>query len=504
MPAPVLRDKVEKWVLFFTIVLSVSAWVISYRLHYVLTYNDAASHLNIARRVVDNLTPGLAQIGTVWLPLPHVLMLTLAWNDFFWHTAMAGSIVSMVSFVICVLFTYKLIFFLSKNPLAAWLGTMVMALNPNFLYLQTTPMTEPLLLATFAFSSYYLARYIEDNKLGHLILTGVGVMAASLTRYDGWFLFVVLLILLPVWGYLTQGRKKAERVLLLFLFVGGFGIFLWLIWNLAIFGNPLYFLLGPYSAFAQQRVLKTVGQLPTEGNLPLAIVYYFWSIVDNNGFFTLIFALAGLMFVILKLKNKQQLVTIVAVLSPLVFNILALYFGQSAMNVPQAEKDAGLFNIRYGLLVLPSLALIIGLIGAYSRKYLLLVIVLLIQTVIFYQQGVPVVLADGINGLKNTYYTVEASAWLSQNYDGGLILTSLASHDAFVARAGLPMKNYIHEGTRYYWTNALKDPGRYVRYIAVLEFPPDSVYRAIYKNSSFTKNFTAIHSYEQFTIYQHK
>ena len=38
-----------------------------------LSHYDAKAHLVVARRVVDNLTPGWQQIGAVWLPLPHVL-----------------------------------------------------------------------------------------------------------------------------------------------------------------------------------------------------------------------------------------------------------------------------------------------------------------------------------------------------------------------------------------------------------------------------------------------
>ena len=44
---------------------------------YTLYYGDAEAHLNLARRVVDSRTPGLSQIGPVWLPLPHLLMLPL-------------------------------------------------------------------------------------------------------------------------------------------------------------------------------------------------------------------------------------------------------------------------------------------------------------------------------------------------------------------------------------------------------------------------------------------
>jgi hypothetical protein len=37
----------------------------------LLLYGDAVAHINIARRVFDSRTPGLLQLGTVWLPLPH-------------------------------------------------------------------------------------------------------------------------------------------------------------------------------------------------------------------------------------------------------------------------------------------------------------------------------------------------------------------------------------------------------------------------------------------------
>src|SRR5271157_3576646 len=40
----------------------------------LLLYGDAVAHLHIARRVFDSLTPGFRQLGSVWLPLPHILL----------------------------------------------------------------------------------------------------------------------------------------------------------------------------------------------------------------------------------------------------------------------------------------------------------------------------------------------------------------------------------------------------------------------------------------------
>src|SRR5262249_33708075 len=46
----------------------------------ILLYADAHSHMRLARTVFDSLTPGLAQLGGVWLPLPHILMWPFIWN----------------------------------------------------------------------------------------------------------------------------------------------------------------------------------------------------------------------------------------------------------------------------------------------------------------------------------------------------------------------------------------------------------------------------------------
>src|SRR5687768_12537386 len=44
------------------------AWVVFLRADLVLSHYDAKAHLVVARRVIDNLTPGWQQIGAVWLP----------------------------------------------------------------------------------------------------------------------------------------------------------------------------------------------------------------------------------------------------------------------------------------------------------------------------------------------------------------------------------------------------------------------------------------------------
>src|ERR1700753_1930048 len=74
----------------------------------ILLYGDAAAHINIARRVFDSRTPGLLQLGTVWLPLPHLLMIPFIFSDWLWQTGMGGSIPSLVAYIFAVVGVFRL------------------------------------------------------------------------------------------------------------------------------------------------------------------------------------------------------------------------------------------------------------------------------------------------------------------------------------------------------------------------------------------------------------
>ena len=116
----------------------------------VLLYGDAVAHINIARRVFDSKTPGLLQLGTVWLPLPHLLMIPFLVSDEMWRRGVGGSIPSMVACVFGVIGMFRLVRgALSRGVepdaaarVAAWTAALVFAANPNLIYLQTTAMGE--------------------------------------------------------------------------------------------------------------------------------------------------------------------------------------------------------------------------------------------------------------------------------------------------------------------------------------------------------------------------
>src|ERR1044071_3883519 len=94
---------------WFATCVSVFAFLFYYRQGEVLLYGDAIAHINIARRVFDSRTPGLLQLGTVWLPLPHLLMIPFLISDSAWQTGVGGSVPSMIAYVLSVVGVFRLV-----------------------------------------------------------------------------------------------------------------------------------------------------------------------------------------------------------------------------------------------------------------------------------------------------------------------------------------------------------------------------------------------------------
>ena len=114
------------------------------------TLYDGEAHLNIARRVLDSRTPGPEQFGTVWLPLPHLLMIPSVMRDDWWHSGLAGAIPSAACFVLAGAFLFAAARRIYASSAAGWAVALLFALNPNMLYLQSTPMTEAVFAASLA------------------------------------------------------------------------------------------------------------------------------------------------------------------------------------------------------------------------------------------------------------------------------------------------------------------------------------------------------------------
>src|SRR5919198_1204297 len=125
---------------------SFAAWHY-HRIGLTLTHYDARGHLVVARRIADSITPGWQQIGAVWLPLPHLLNAIPVQLDLSYRTGLSAVTISVLAFGVATGSVAAIVLTLTDSVAAAIVAAAVFALNPNVLYLQSTPMTEPLLMA---------------------------------------------------------------------------------------------------------------------------------------------------------------------------------------------------------------------------------------------------------------------------------------------------------------------------------------------------------------------
>src|SRR5690348_534624 len=140
---------------------------------YALYYGDAEAHLNIARRILDSRTPGYDQIGTVWLPLPHLLLMPLARVDAWWRSGLAAGLPSAVSLVAAGGFLFCAARRLFDSTAAAAAAAVLLAANPNVLFLQSIPMTEPVFWASLAALLYFTVRFQQTRGWGAAVGAGI-------------------------------------------------------------------------------------------------------------------------------------------------------------------------------------------------------------------------------------------------------------------------------------------------------------------------------------------
>lgn len=507
LPLPGLKNLPRYLPGILTAILSaiaVLAYIYYFQNGLGLAYNDARSHLDIGRRVVEGLKPGLAQLGSVWLPLPHLLMIPTIWHDFMWHSGLSGSLQSMVSFVATGLLIYKFLERLQVGVFGRLVGVAVFVANINVLYMQSTAMTETLLLATMTAGCYFLLIWHQTDNLVDLITSGFFIMLSTLVRYDGWFLLMVASILIFINTWREKGWSVAEGTSLLFGTLAGLGIFLWFIWNLLIFKDPLYFAFGPYSARTQQSQLAAAGDLHTEGNLPLSVKTYFYALMYNSYTLPVLFAIAGLICLLTdrRISSPVRLSTL-ALLAPLAFNILALYLGHSVLFV-QGIFGNTWFNVRYGMMLIPSIAIFIGFLVHRTPGYRWVVVGLLAFVTFFaFANSDAVTVDDGRVGSSQKNVTEVAGYLKNQaKNEPGFILVSAASHDAIIFTSALPMARFIHEGTGAYWESATIAPDRWARWIVMRTHDDaDLTWRLVSRSPGFTR-FDLVDHYEFADVYR--
>ncbi len=509
---------------WLTACVSILSFLFYLRRGDILLYGDAVAHINIARRVFDSRTPGLLQLGTVWLPLPHLMMIPFLLSNWMWKTGVGGSIPSMAAYILGTVGIFRLVRGVlgqasQCGPMfrfTPWLAAIIYAANPNLVYLQATAMTEPLYLALFIWALVYFSEFVQERgKPGWdkdsrdalpwassaLAKCGICLAAACLTRYDGWFLAVALCgVALAV--ALRANQPGLRGRLTKFILVAAAAPALWLAYNAIVYRNPLEFANGPYSAKAIEQ--RTPGAFhPGSRDLRTAFSYFLKSAEMNlaaEGWqkLWLLLALAGVIASLARRGFRGQLRPLFLLWVPVPFYALSVAYGGVPIFTP-VWWPFSYYNVRYGLELLPAFAVFAALAVCFAVQLMrrrALRISIAAASVIFvaasygFIWAAPVCLGEAtVNSRGRVGVERELADFLKALPPDSTLLMYLGEHVGALQQAGIPLRRVINEGNHRtwkqpvdldgLWERALADPPRYADF--VIAFEGDAVSTGVQK-----------------------
>jgi len=470
--------------------------------------------------VIDSRTPGLLQLGTVWLPLPHLLMLPFLVSRWMWQSGIGGSFPSMLAYVFSVTGVFRLVRTALPDPketrgraivrFTEWLAAAIFALNPNIIHLQATAMTEPVYLAFFIWAVVFFAKALRlcqagEGPLGNraLLRSGLCLAAASLTRYDGWFfsaVVVAIAIALAFVGRFSALRSGAVKLAI----IAAAAPVVWLAYNAAVYANPLEFANGPYSARAIEQKTAVPGLPPHPGseNLKTSFHYFFKSAQLNlvaPGIFernqgAVVTTLQALWVTALLLGTaivilfQRRLWPVLLLWMPLPFYMLSIAHSGVPIFIP-VWWPFSYYNVRYGIELLPAFA-VLGAIAAYglirfaatNRTVAIVAVLFVVLPAVTYvhafKSGIVSYQEAAVNARSRVALEKQLASIFETLPANSTYLMYLGDHVGAFQRAGIPLSHVINEGNHRpwkrpsdpdgLWEKALAHPAAYVDYVVAM------------------------------------
>lgn len=488
-----LREE-TKLVSTVAILLTSASLVFCARHAYLLLYGDAVAHLHIARRIFDSLNPGFSQLGSVWLPLPHLLLLPFVQRTDWWQSGLAGAIPSMISYVMACAGIYVLARRWMR-PLLALLVFVALALNPGLLYMSVTAMTEPLYLALMIWSVVHLTAFESAVRntdapaaRSRLVKLTLLLIAAVFTRYDGWVLGTLAWILVAYWTLRREWWKESANatvftVCTLFLLAAPLT---WLGYNWHMYGDPLDFLRGSYSAQAIARRTTKPGSLPYPGwhHLSWAFLYYVKSAKMGAaplryGRWLLLTAAAGTAYALGRYRSRAVPAAILFWM-PIPFYAYSVAYGSIPIFLPVWFPHS-YYNTRYGMELLPAFALFpaFAVLAAikkrpqWTRPIIGFALTLIVAGNAFLLHATPLVLQEAkANAATRIPFEQALANKLIVLPPQVTLLMYTSAHVGALQQIGFPLRRTINEGDYDLWRQALKDPAASADYIVTIDGDP--------------------------------
>lgn len=483
---------------------SLAAIVWSWTHDAMLNYGDAVAHLHIARRLFDSHRPGLTQLGSVWLPLPHLVMAPFVAVYAWWANGIAGLIPSALAWSASCYGLYRLLRKWLK-PAPAILGLAFFALNPNLLYLQTTAMTEPLFVCEMIWAALWLVEWRANldsadwkRRNGRLIwLIAMVLIAAIYTRYDGWIIAFLAWTAMGI-ALLRRGRLRNAAFWLASVLVVATPI-AWCVYNAVAFGDWLDFARGPYSAKAIELRTATPGSGPPHPgwhNPWVSLIFFSKAALMDAaavkwGGVMLFVGMFGTVWAWLTVRRKAFVWSLLLWV-PVPFYAYSISYGSVPIFLPVWWPHS-YYNTRYGMELLPALALAVAFVASFvlasvnecrpqwtrGTAWIIGAIVVLNAIQLLHER--PIVYVEGTKNIEARWPLEQQippvlHAQLAM-HPGGPVLMNTSVYPNLVAFAGIPLRQTINESDKEFYWAALAAPAKEAA--VVLAFDGDEIDRAV-------------------------
>lgn len=514
--------RIDAWALgVLATVVSVAAYLYFRDLGTILGYKDSVSHLLIGRRLVVGQLTGFGQLGGIWLPLPHLLIGLLAWSDTLYLSGLAGSVFSMAAYVGTVVGLYAVLRVATGDRLAGWVAAAVFGLSADALFLQSTPMGEPIMYFGIVMAVLAVLLWYRTGRDRWLLTGGLACLLLVFVRYEAWVFAaalwcVVVHICLVKRHRFFSGDVAGQAYALVFGAMMALGVVLWLLWDLVIFGDAFAWLRGSYSSIDQMSSLE----LRQVGDLRVSLETYGWGVRETVGLPLVACGAAGLLLAAWWERVSPVFTALLATAVPAAFLTYGLWSGSQPMRVDQVDGDV--YNLRMAVVVLLPVALFTGYAVGLLRRVPwedievrgLLVGRVLAVGVVLTASGIVWVHAwtsDGQSVITSREAGEAYTAYAEQRRVGefvdaettGPVLVEAFANEWVVFRA---QARVVYEGSQERWRDALLDPGSRDADIDVVvmrttEGQTDSVYDNL-RHSSALSGFGVVLETDNFLVWE--
>ncbi|MFZ1362580.1 MAG: hypothetical protein WAS05_06555 [Candidatus Nanopelagicales bacterium] len=517
-------------VTWIALVVGLAACIYTTRNGSNLWYSDAQSHLTIARRIFDSKAPGFQQLGTVWLPVPHLLLVPLVIWLPMWSTGWGACVLGMLCLAASVAALYRIAARFGMRRMARLFVVIFFLANPSILYTYTTALTEPVLIATMLGAIAGISGWMtSERKLsgGELaVFAGIPAGMSVLSRYEGWAL-VASGSVFVAWVSWKKWHDFSYtiRMTLSFVVIPAACAFWWFAYNFAIYGKPFEFMFGEYSAAEQQRQISESGLLSTKLNLGMTTWVYGWSVIEAAGIVLLVLAFFGVCTLIVTRGFDIEALLIWLTATPIGFSLLSLYLGQTAINNDHSLPP-GWWNNRFALSAIPFLALLAGVLINYVRlsdkarrlpvvRYAVVFFVtsaIALQNIWWFQDlaGRSGVIAEAVQSNKSTRESVAAGKFMAENYQGGnILMDETRGGNSILPEIGIPLNQYYNRATGELLDEALDRPTDHAEWLFVNTempqsetAPTDLVFQAMRLHPDRFENYRLVYQTPTHSVYR--